>query len=114
MEAAKRTAKTVFVVLLINVFSRALGLLQAMVLPLMEKRANTTVKIRSSCNGCRICVEICPMHNLAYENGRITHKHNCTMCYRCVNKCPKKAITVAYHGKVRWQFKGVAKHCNGK
>ena len=32
---------------------------------------------------------------------------DCTVCYRCVNKCPQKAITVFFHDKPKWQYKGV-------
>ncbi len=37
-------------------------------------------------------------------------KSSCTFYYRCVNKCPAKAITVALHGKVGSQYMGIKKH----
>jgi len=85
--------------------SRISGLLQAWMVPLMEKHANKSVKISAECDICGICATDCPMKNLAIENNSVIHKHNCTVCYRCVNECPKKAITVAHHGKVRKQYK---------
>ena len=87
-----------------NVFSQFLGLIQGVFLTTVEKMANNSVKITASCNNCQICIAVCPMQNLIYEDGCITHKHDCTMCYRCVNKCPQKAITVGYHGKVKRQY----------
>ena len=86
-----------------NVGSRALGLIQGVFLSAAEKKANNSVKITSDCTKCGICVKVCPMDNLVYEN-EITHRHNCTMCYRCINKCPHKAITVVFHGKVKKQY----------
>jgi len=87
-----------------NIISRALGLIQAVFMSTVEKKANDSVVIIEACTKCRICVSVCPMNNLAYENETITHKHNCTMCYRCINKCPPKAITVVFHGKVKKQY----------
>jgi len=90
-----------------NVFSRFLGLFQGVFMSALEKKANNTIKVTPDCNNCGVCVKICPMDNLVFENEKITHKHNCTMCYRCMNKCPKKAITAVFHGKVKKQYKGI-------
>ena len=76
----------------------------------MEYRAKHGVKTDADCTAC---VECCPMHNLENRQGKISHKNNCTMCYRCVNLCPQKAITVFFHTKPEWQYKGVQK-CNTK
>ena len=48
----------------------------------------------AKCIGCGLCETLCPMKNLTVKNG-ISHAQNrCTMCYRCINKCPKQAITL--------------------
>ena len=90
-----------------NIFSRILGLPQAAAFPLLERIARKTVKVNSECDKCGVCVSACPMNNLAVENDRLVHKHNCVICYRCVNQCPQKAITVVFHGKVKKQYKGM-------
>jgi ferredoxin len=87
-----------------NVGSQALGLIQAPIMPWAERKALESIRINSDCNGCGVCVAACPMKNLACEDGGIVHYHNCTLCYRCVNKCPQKAITVVFHGKVKAQY----------
>jgi len=46
---------------------------------------------------------------LASENGIKTQKNNCITCYRCVNKCPEKAITVFVRGRVKKQYKELEK-----
>ncbi|MCL2443595.1 MAG: EFR1 family ferrodoxin [Treponema sp.] len=87
-----------------NIFSQMLGLLQAVFVTSMEKKAHKMLKINSDCNLCEICVSICPMKNLTCEDEKIVHKFNCTVCYRCINKCPQKAITFIFNGKVKKQY----------
>ena len=46
------------------------------------------------CIGCNCCVKICSMKNLKLENGKAISGNKCTLCYRCVNNCPTKALTI--------------------
>ena len=39
---------------------------------------------------------------------RVVQKDNCTLCYRCVNLCPKQSCTVFLHKKPVKQYKGLA------
>jgi len=84
--------------------SRVLGLIQGAFFPAIEKRAATKVWIDNDCNKCLLCVSICPMHNFEQTNNEIKAKGNCIMCYRCINRCPQKAISVFLHGKVKQQY----------
>ena len=52
------------------------------------------LKIGSECIGCGLCEKLCPMKNLHIENGKAVARYRCTMCYRCISSCPKKAITL--------------------
>ena len=90
-----------------SIISRLLGLPQSLILPAMERRANRTVSVDSTCTLCGLCVEICPMDNFLIEDKKITHRHRCTMCYRCINKCPEKSINVLVSAKIRKQYKGI-------
>ena len=90
-----------------NVMSRILGLIQGVPWPMVERKAQGSVRINNDCTQCGLCVSICPMNNLKSENGKITQKNNCVVCYRCINKCPEKAITVFFHGKVKKQYQGI-------
>ncbi|MCL2070270.1 MAG: EFR1 family ferrodoxin [Treponema sp.] len=94
-----------------NVVSRILGLSQRVFMPILERnaRAMDSVKVNNDCVQCRLCVSICPMNNLEYQDGKIAHRSNCTICCRCVNSCPEKAITVLFHGKVKRQYRGLGK-----
>ena len=89
-----------------NAISRLLGLVQGSFVPVLEKNALDKVRINDNCTNCRLCVSVCPMNNLEYQDEKIVHKSNCTVCYRCINKCPEKAITVFFPGKVKDQYKG--------
>ena len=90
-----------------NILSKILGLFQGIFMPKFERKALNSVLINDDCIKCSICVSICPMKNLEYQNSRIVQKSNCTICYRCINKCPKKAITVFIKGKIKKQYIGI-------
>jgi len=49
---------------------------------------------KQECIGCGICEKICPMSNIKIINGRAESGDKCTLCYRCANRCPKKALTI--------------------
>jgi len=73
----------------------------------MEYKAKHSVKFHFDCTNCGICAHHCPMQNLEKLGGTMMHKNNCTLCYRCINLCPHKAITVFFHTKPKWQYKGL-------
>ena len=94
-----------------NPVSRVLGLPQGLLMHKMERLANKTLRIDSDCNQCGLCAKICPTKNLAAAetDGKITHNGNCTMCYRCLNKCPQRAINLFFRGKVKKQYPNLMK-----
>ena len=48
----------------------------------------------NTCIRCGKCTLVCPMNNLSLSKGKIIANGRCTLCYRCVNQCSKKAITI--------------------
>lgn len=52
------------------------------------------LKISNNCIGCGLCSQICPMNNIEINNKRAIAGNWCTMCYRCISRCPQKAITL--------------------
>ncbi|QTQ14701.1 4Fe-4S binding protein [Treponema parvum] len=60
------------------------------------KKLRERLKIRTErCIGCGICAANCPSKSLYIENNKaVFHPGNCTICYRCINNCSTKAITL--------------------
>ena len=58
-----------------------------------------------NCISCGLCEKICPMQNIKLENGKPIWIHNCEMCFRCLNYCPKDAIQFGKNtiGKKRYK-----------
>jgi len=49
---------------------------------------------KEACVGCSLCTKLCPMKNLALENGKAFSHGRCTLCYRCFNHCPERALSI--------------------
>ena len=70
-----------------------------------EKRKH--LKIDSAkCVGCGKCAKNCPISNLQMENGKARTLGNCALCYRCINLCPRRAITLIGSAPPEKQYKG--------
>ena len=48
----------------------------------------------AKCVGCGLCSNNCPTKNIVIKGGKAVASGQCTMCYRCVDYCPKQAITL--------------------
>lgn len=46
---------------------------------------------RSKCVDCGICNKVCPM---GLSVNKISKKPDCIKCWRCIESCPKKALSV--------------------
>lgn len=65
----------------------------------MVKNQDETVwakfNVEDNCNGCGICVSICPVGTIKIENNKSVHlMNNCQACYACIHACPRKAIII--------------------
>ena len=86
----------------LNFFSHLAGLLgQRLWFYNITRHYSDKLKIHEEyCIKCGKCAAVCPMHNLTLTEDKVTTAGKCTMCYRCVNRCPQKAITLI--GKRIW------------
>ena len=44
------------------------------------------------CDSCGTCVRVCPVGNIAINEGRPTWLHHCEMCLACAEWCPRRAV----------------------
>ncbi|HEC61680.1 MAG TPA: 4Fe-4S ferredoxin [bacterium] len=44
------------------------------------------------CNGCGVCVRVCPAGNIELVEGRPVWQHRCQLCFSCIHWCPEEAI----------------------
>lgn len=53
---------------------------------------NNKKLITNKCNGCGICVKICPAGCIKMENGYPAFYQGCLTCFGCAQWCPREAI----------------------
>ena len=51
-------------------------------------------KVSDQCISCGKCEKICPMNNIKLVKGQPVFGENCTWCFGCIARCPKKAIDI--------------------
>ena len=57
----------------------------------------TTISLAEErCTGCGTCLQVCPHHVFAVENGkaRILDRDRCMECGACMENCPSEALFV--------------------
>ncbi len=80
----------------LGILHRAAGLLgQRLYFYSRTKHYTDKLKIcQEKCIGCGLCEKSCPTGNIRLVDGAAAAGSKCTMCYRCINKCPEQAITL--------------------
>lgn len=48
--------------------------------------------VTDDCVKCGKCVDICPVQNISFSEGKITFADRCVACLGCYHRCPEKAI----------------------
>jgi ferredoxin len=49
-------------------------------------------EVKDECDGCGACALVCPVGNIAVENGKPQWLHRCEQCFACLEWCPRGAI----------------------
>ncbi|AHC16460.1 EFR1 family ferrodoxin [Salinispira pacifica] len=77
-------------------------------------RLDEVFSVNSSCNGCGICEQFCPVGNIQIlkPEGRPTWNHHCVNCAGCYHHCPEEAIefTGMRHQMKRYRHPDVTFH----
>jgi ferredoxin/flavodoxin len=48
--------------------------------------------VDEKCDGCGICLKICPVNNIVMVDKAPSWQHHCERCLACLHWCPKEAI----------------------
>ena len=57
------------------------------------RNADLGFSVLEDCNGCGICVRVCPVDNIRLNELRPMWLHRCENCLACYSWCPQQAIT---------------------
>ena len=56
------------------------------------KGSDKGFEVDEQCNGCGLCVRVCPSANINLEGDKPKWLHNCARCTACLQMCPKYAV----------------------
>ena len=62
-----------------------------------------------ACTGCGKCAALCPLNNIALQNGKPVWGKDCTHCMACICYCPTETIEYGKKslGKPRYHFEAL-------
>jgi len=65
---------------------------------------DSNFQVNEACDGCGICIKVCPTHNTLLEEGRPHWQHHCVQCLACLQWCPKRAINYGEKTRKRGRY----------
>jgi ferredoxin len=70
-----------------------------------ENWCRTRLHADERCEGCGLCVQLCPVDNVELQDGRACFGDQCVLCIRCLHACSQEAIQIGRVtvGKFRWK-----------
>jgi len=87
--------------LFIKVIPQVLPLLKQVLLKGWDSFAFTSDE---NCDGCGLCVKVCPMENAVLVDKKPFWSDNCALCFACLQWCPNEAIQAGEITKNRKRY----------
>ena len=74
----------------------------------IHARFKTVSVLREKCGGCKRCVAVCPVNNVAFSEGKasIKNQKNCILCGECFYNCTSGAIVYDYRTLAQKRLRG--------
>jgi ferredoxin len=60
--------------------------------------------VSDNCNGCKNCVNLCPVNNIIMQNNKPLFGIQCEQCMACIQWCPKQAINFKSKTQTRGRY----------
>ncbi|MCL2530262.1 MAG: EFR1 family ferrodoxin [Coriobacteriia bacterium] len=60
--------------------------------------------VNETCDGCGICIKVCPTQNVLLKEDRPHWLHHCVQCLACLQWCPKRAIDYGEKTRKRGRY----------
>lgn len=84
-------------------FSKYMKFIYNLAYPLIPQ-LDRIFSVTGSCNGCNICMKICPVNNIEMKKSKPKWNHRCEQCYACIHWCPEKAILCGKKSRERGRY----------
>ncbi len=60
--------------------------------------------VDENCDGCGVCVDVCPVGNVGLKDEKPVWGNKCESCLACFHWCPKASIQASEKTKVRGRY----------
>ena len=67
-------------------------------------REDRKFSVTGKCTHCGLCARLCPVGNIAMEDGTPRWQGRCEQCFGCINWCPTAAIETGWTTRGRPRY----------